>query len=98
MAAQFGGTDNKLACLTTCLGHFIFFVAITLFVIFINGPSISRVFTLILVPFNALIEIKLMAGMSYLTMTMLIMAVIVGKFEGPDVIVGRGYLRVERYE
>ncbi|CAB3999667.1 Hypothetical predicted protein [Paramuricea clavata] len=79
LASQFGGAENRLGCLTTCFGHFLFFVAMTMFVLFINGPTISRVFTLILVPFNAWVEIKLMAGMSYMTMTMLILAVVIGE-------------------
>jgi hypothetical protein len=79
LASQFGGAENRLGCLTTCFGHFLFFVAMTMFVLFINGPTISRVFTLILVPFNAWVEIKLLAGMSYMTMTMLILAVVIGE-------------------
>ncbi len=51
----------------------------TIFVLFINGPTVSRVFILILVPFNAFVEVKIMAGMSYTTMTMLILAVIIGE-------------------
>lgn len=56
----------------------------TVFVLFINAPAISRVVTLILVPFNAWVEIKLMAGMSYMTMTMLILAVIIGELANSD--------------
>ncbi|XP_028399908.1 protein brambleberry-like [Dendronephthya gigantea] len=80
LASQFGGTENRLGVLTTCFGHFLFFVVMTIFVLFINAPAIPRVVTLILVPFNAWVEIKLMAGMSYMTMTMLILAVIIGQY------------------
>lgn len=79
LASQFGSAEDRLGVLTTCFGHFLYFVVMTIFVLFINGPTISRVFTLILVPFNAWVEIKLMSGMSYMTMTMMILAVIIGE-------------------
>jgi hypothetical protein len=81
LASQFGASENRLGCLTTCFGHFLFFVVMTIFVLFINGSTVSRVFTLVLIPFNAFVEIKLMAGMSYMTMTMLILAVVIGKWQ-----------------
>ena len=51
----------------------------TISVLFLNAPPLCRVIVLVMVPFNAWAEIKLATSMSYITMTVLILAVVAGK-------------------
>ena len=79
LADQFGGTGDKIATLTTCFCHFLYFILMTISVLFLNAPPLCRVIVLVMVPFNAWAEIKLATSMSYITMTVLILAVVAGK-------------------
>ena len=52
----------------------------TISVLFLNAPPLCRVVVLVMVPFNAWAEIKLATSMSYITMTVLILAIVASKF------------------
>uniref|UniRef100_A0A6P8I3R8 Protein brambleberry-like n=1 Tax=Actinia tenebrosa TaxID=6105 RepID=A0A6P8I3R8_ACTTE len=78
LSDQFGGTDNKIATLVTCLMHAGYFFVATFSILFLQAPLFTRLVLLVMVPVNAWSEIKLGSSLSFSALSILLFVVFIG--------------------
>ena len=75
---MFGGTMDKLTMITLILGHLVFFIGSFMAIIFVNGPSLTRVSLLIVIPLNCLAALQDTHSLTYQQLAWLLALTIPG--------------------
>ncbi|XP_022099976.1 protein brambleberry-like isoform X2 [Acanthaster planci] len=75
-----GGVGENLTLLSTCVAHCAYFLLASLCVTFLHTPTFSRIVLLLLVPLNAISEIKHGASLDFSGLTILIVGVVMANW------------------
>ncbi|CAH1775950.1 unnamed protein product, partial [Owenia fusiformis] len=75
-----GGTGDKVLFLYTLTTHFLFALAVAVTMIFLHTPLYSRLLVLILLPLNAISEIKQGQSLSFTNLTVLVPVIVAGSW------------------
>ncbi|XP_038062240.1 protein brambleberry-like isoform X2 [Patiria miniata] len=75
-----GGLGENLTLLSTCVTHCAYFLLASLCVTFLHTPTFSRIVLLLLVPLNAISEVKHGASLDFSGLTILITGVVLANW------------------
>eukprot|EP00058_Branchiostoma_floridae_P001910 XP_002587398.1 hypothetical protein BRAFLDRAFT_283004 [Branchiostoma floridae] len=79
LAVSLGGAGDHLAILASCVLHVAYFLVAMVTMTFLQSPALSRAVMLVLVPTNAVSEVRYRRSLDFQSLTMLLTVAVVGR-------------------
>ncbi|XP_035697705.1 protein brambleberry-like [Branchiostoma floridae] len=80
LAVSLGGAGDHLAILASCVLHVAYFLVAMVTMTFLQSPALSRAVMLVLVPTNAVSEVRYRRSLDFQSLTMLLTVAVVGNW------------------